>query len=112
MAAFERADVDALTRLLAEAVVLEMPPMLNWYRGPDAYRRFMIRVFDMNGTDWRAVPASANRQPAMVAYNRDSDLYRLHTLQVFTVKRGAIVRNTAYQDREVFAVFGLPEILD
>jgi RNA polymerase sigma-70 factor (ECF subfamily) len=112
MRAFEHADVNALTRLVAEAVVLEMPPMLNWYVGSNAYRRFMIRVFDMNGSDWRTVPVSANRQPAMVAYRSDGEHYRLHTLQVFTVAGGAIVRNTVYQDPEVFAVFDLPKILE
>ena len=37
MAAFERADVEDLARMLAEEVVLEMPPMWNWYLGPAAY---------------------------------------------------------------------------
>jgi RNA polymerase sigma-70 factor, ECF subfamily len=111
LSAFERADVDAITRLLADEVVLEMPPMWNWYEGPAAYGRFMRRVFDTRGGDWRAVLSSANRQPAMVAYNRQGDQYRLHTFQAFTVERGAFVRTTVYQDREVFALFDLPEIL-
>jgi RNA polymerase sigma-70 factor (ECF subfamily) len=111
VAAFERADVDGLARLLAEEVVLEMPPMWNWYVGPAAYRRFITRVFDMRGRDWRTVPTSANRQPAMVAYNREGDRYQLHTLQVFTVKRGAIVRTTVYQDPDVFAIFELPKTI-
>lgn len=109
MAAFERADVEGIARLLAEEVVLEMPPMWNWYLGPVAYGRFMDRVFDMRGRDWRTVPISANRQPAMVAYDRQGDHYHLHTLQVFTVEGGAIVRTTVYQDPEVFAIFELPK---
>ena len=85
--------------------------MWNWYIGPVAYGRFLARVFDTRGRDWRTVPISANRQPAMVAYNRQHDRYQLHTLQVFTVERGAIVRTTVYQDPDVFALFDLPEIL-
>ncbi|MGH9072523.1 MAG: sigma-70 family RNA polymerase sigma factor [Acidimicrobiales bacterium] len=111
VSAFERADVEGLTRLLADEVVLEMPPMWNWYEGPDAYGRFMARVYDMRGRDWRTVPSAANRQPAMVAYNRQGDHYQLHTFQVFTLERGAIVRTTVYQDPQVFALFDLPEIL-
>lgn len=111
VAAFERADVEGITRLLAEAVVLEMPPMWNWYVGPVAYSRFMARVFDMRGRDWRTVPISANRQPAMAAYDRQGDHYQLHTLQVFTIEEGAIVRTTVYQDPEVFSIFELPKVL-
>jgi RNA polymerase sigma-70 factor (ECF subfamily) len=57
------------------------------------------------------VPISANRQPAMVAYDRHGDHYQLHTLQVFSVERGAIVRTTVYQDPEVFAIFELANTL-
>ncbi len=111
MAAFERADVEELTRMLAEEVVLEMPPMWNWYLGTTDYARFMARVFDMRGRDWRTAPVSANRQPAMVAYNRQGEQYNLHTLQVFSLEEGAIVRTTVYQDTEVFALFDLPKFL-
>jgi RNA polymerase sigma-70 factor, ECF subfamily len=111
VAAFERADVEGLARLLAAEVVLEMPPMWNWYIGPAAYSRFMVRVFDMRGRDWRTVPIGANGQPAMAAYDRRGDHYQLHTIQVFTVERGAIVRTTVYQDPEVFAIFDLPKLL-
>jgi len=112
VAAFERADVHGIAQLLAEDVVLEMPPMWNWYVGPSAYSRFMTRVFTTRGEDWRSVPIDANRQPAMVAYARQGDHYQLHTLQVFTVEGGAIVRTTVYQEPEVFALFELPEVFD
>jgi RNA polymerase sigma-70 factor (ECF subfamily) len=107
MAAFERADVEALVGMLADEVVLEMPPMWNWYVGPTAYGRFMVRVFAMNGTDWRVVPLSANGQAAMAAYTRQGERQALHTLQIFTVQHGAIVRTTVFQDRAVFSLFDL-----
>ena len=47
----------------------------------------------------------------MVAYARQDDQYQLHTLQVFTVEEGVIVRTTVYQDPEVFRIFDLPTIL-
>lgn len=111
MAAFERADVEGLARLLAAEVVLEMPPMWNWYAGPEAYAGFMARVFRLRGRAWKTLLTSANGQPAMVAYDRSGAYYRLHTLQVFAVEQGAIVRTTVYQDPKVFAVFDLPEML-
>ena len=89
MTAFEHADVEGLARMLAQEVVLEMPPMWNWYIGQDAYSRFMERVFALRGRDWRTVPIPANRQPAMVAYARQGDRYQIHTLQVFTVEEGS-----------------------
>jgi RNA polymerase sigma-70 factor (ECF subfamily) len=111
MAAFERADVEGLVRLLADEVVLEMPPMWNWYVGPGAYGRFMVRVFAMRGTEWRVVPVSANRGSAMAAYVREGEGYVLHTLQIFTVERGTLVRTTVYQDPAVFALFDLAPTL-
>ncbi|SCL39055.1 RNA polymerase, sigma subunit, ECF family [Micromonospora rhizosphaerae] len=107
VAAFERADVAALTRLLAEDAVLEMPPVLNWYVGRERYGRFMARVFAMRGSDWRILPTAANGQPALAAYVRDGDGYVPHTVQVLTVTGSRISRNVVFQDREVFAAFGL-----
>ncbi|WP_238453628.1 sigma-70 family RNA polymerase sigma factor [Micromonospora sp. ATA51] len=107
VAAFERADVAALTRLLTADAVLEMPPVLNWYAGRERYGRFIARVFAMRGTDWRMLPTAANGQPALAAYVRDGNAYVPHTLQVLTVDRGRISRNVVFQDRAVFAAFGL-----
>jgi len=43
--AFERADVERLKRLLTEDVLMEMPPMLNWFTGPGNYGLFLEWVF-------------------------------------------------------------------
>ncbi|MFI6600896.1 sigma-70 family RNA polymerase sigma factor [Nonomuraea sp. NPDC050536] len=108
VAAFEGADLEALKRLLADEAILEMPPFLNWYVGADAYTRFIARVFEMRGTDWKLLPAAANGQPAVAAYARaDDGVYRLHTLQVFAVEGSRISRNVVFMDAEVFTLFGL-----
>jgi RNA polymerase sigma-70 factor (ECF subfamily) len=113
MSAFERADVAALARLLADEVVLEMPPMWNWYQGRTAYAGFMRRVFSQRGTSWRTLPTSANGQSAMVAYAHQEGGYRLHTLQVFTTgAAGTVTRTTVYQDPDVFALFDLARTID
>ena len=73
VAAFEAADVDGLTRLLADDVVLEMPPVDLWLEGRDDYRRFMERVFRMRGPGWVVVPVPANGGPALAAYAPDPE---------------------------------------
>jgi RNA polymerase sigma-70 factor, ECF subfamily len=109
VSAFERADISGLIQLLADDVVLEMPPMLNWYVGPARYAGFIARVFNSRGTDWQMRPLAANGQAAVAAYVRPgSGDYELHTLQVFTVERAAISRTTVFQDAAVFALFDLP----
>ncbi len=60
LTAFERADIAGIVALLAESVILEMPPMWNWYAGPAAYAGFMERVYRTRGTRWSGVPLWAN----------------------------------------------------
>ena len=112
MNAFERADVEGLKRLLTEDVLMEMPPMINWFTGPGNYGLFMEWVFGAAGTDWRLTPVAANGQPGFAAYRRVGDGYELHTLQIFTVTVDGISRNSVFQDSEVFASFGLAAGLD
>ncbi len=111
MKAFERADVEGLKRLLTEDVVMEMPPMLNWFAGCGNYGLFMDWVFGVCGTDWRlrtSRPTASPVSPPSCAGGR----YEPHTLQVFTVTAGGISRNSVFQGSEVFAAFGLAAGLD
>ncbi|HEY2669890.1 MAG TPA: sigma-70 family RNA polymerase sigma factor [Rugosimonospora sp.] len=106
--AFVDADLTTLAGLLSEDVVLEMPPVLNWYLGRENYVQFMARAFDMRGTDWRMRPAAANGQPAVAAYVRAGAGYEMHSLQVFSVTGSGIGRNVVYVDPAVFATFDVP----
>lgn len=110
--AFQRADVDALKRLLTEDAVLEMPPVPLWFRGRDDYAGFLSHLFGVRGARWRMLPTAANGQPAVAAYLGDADgAYRLHTLQVFSVAPGGITRNVVFQDPAVLRAFALPDAL-
>jgi RNA polymerase sigma-70 factor (ECF subfamily) len=112
MSAFEHADIDALTRLLTDDAILEMPPVRNWYIGRDGYGGFIARVYADCGTDWRLVPTSANGRPAVAAYRGMADgAYHTHTLWVFTVTKAGISRNTSFPASLVFPLFGQPEVL-
>jgi len=112
MKAFEQADVEGLKRLLTQDVLMEMPPMLNWFTGPGNYALFMEWVFEKAGTDWYLKPVAANGQPGFAAYRRAGAGYELHTLQIFTVTAEGISRNSVFQEPEVFASFGLATRLD
>jgi RNA polymerase sigma-70 factor (ECF subfamily) len=112
MKAFMNADVEGLKRLLTEDVLMEMPPMLNWFTGPGNYGLFMEWVFAKAGTDWQLKIVAANGQPGFAAYRRVGGGYELHTLQIFTVTANGISRNSVFQDSEVFAAFGLAARLD
>jgi len=110
--AFEAADVPALVTLLTDDAVLEMPPVPLWYAGRADYGRFMARVFTMRPGAWRAVPLTANGQPALAAYcPDDAGGHRLHTLQVLTVTPAGIAANVVFQDPRVSAAFGLAPVL-
>ncbi|WP_242613867.1 sigma-70 family RNA polymerase sigma factor [Actinomadura roseirufa] len=113
MKAFELADVEGLKRLLTEDVIMEMPPMLNWFTGRRNYGLFMGWVFEAAGRDWLLREVTANGgQPGFAAYQRAGDGYGLHTLQIFTVTGQGISRNSVFQDPDVFATFGLASRLD
>ncbi|MDQ4504519.1 RNA polymerase subunit sigma-70 [Sinomonas sp. ASV322] len=112
MSAFMAADVEGIKRLLAHDVLMEMPPMLNWFTGRENYATFMDWVFEVNGNDWRLEPVGANGQPAFAAYVAREDGYRLHTLQVFTMSPEGIRRLSVFQDDDVFRDFGLTPQLE
>ena len=112
MKAFEHADVEGIKRLLTQDVIMEMPPMVNWFSGPNNYGLFMDWVFEIAGTDWRLEAVAANNQPGFAAYRRVGDRYELHTLQILTVTPAGITRNSVFQDPEIFTTFGLSAELD
>jgi RNA polymerase sigma-70 factor (ECF subfamily) len=107
--AFERADVAGLVELLTDDVVMEMPPVPLWFRGPQDYGRFLERLFALRGSGWRMTRTAANGQPALAAYCRDdAGVPRLHTLQVFTVAGSRVAHNFVFADPAVLAAFDLP----
>jgi RNA polymerase sigma-70 factor, ECF subfamily len=109
VAAFQNADVVALTRLLTDQVILEMPPVPLWFIGREHYGQFIARVFQMRGSDWRMIPTSANGQSAVASYYRgDDDIYHAHSLQVFGVTSSGINRNVVFADTQLFEFFELP----
>jgi len=112
-AAFENADVAALTGLLREDAVLQMPPQPTWFAGREQVARFLgARVLQRPG-DFRMVPTAANGQPALGAYLRDDDgVYRAHAIQVLTVTASGIAQIVSFNDAGLLPAFGLPPVYE
>jgi RNA polymerase sigma-70 factor, ECF subfamily len=108
-AAFESADVRALTELLRADAALEMPPQSYWFAGRDQVMRFLrARVLTEPGT-FRLAPTRANGQPAFAAYLREADgVYRAHAIQVLTFSDGQVARIVSFNDGRLLRPFGFP----
>jgi RNA polymerase sigma-70 factor (ECF subfamily) len=108
-AAFENADVAALTGLLRSDAVLEMPPTPTWFCGRDSIVRFLDGHVLRGPGDLRTVPLSANGQPALAAYDRGADgRYRAYVITVLTCAPSGVARITAFRDLRLFPYFRLP----
>jgi RNA polymerase sigma-70 factor (ECF subfamily) len=71
--AWERNDVDTVVSMLAEDAAFTMPPMARWFQGLDGIRGF-LEMSSMTGEwGWRALPVTANGQPALAFYSWDEE---------------------------------------
>lgn len=107
-AAFENADMAALTALLQADVKLEMPPMPVWFTGQDAVLRFLAGRALAEPGDILMVPTAANSQPAVAEYRRDpGGAMRAHSIHVLTTGVTGIASITVFLDAGLFPTFGL-----
>lgn len=108
-AAFENADLAALTKLLQTDVRLEMPPLAVWFTGRDAVTRFLERRAFAKPGDLVLVPTAANRQPAVAEYRRTADgVLRAHSIHVLSTGAAGIASIIVFLDPALFSLFGLP----
>jgi RNA polymerase sigma-70 factor (ECF subfamily) len=107
-AAFENADMAALTALLQEDVKLEMPPMPVWFTGRDAVLRFLAGRALANPGDIVMIPTAANAQPAVAEYRRNADgALAAHSIHVLSPRAAGIAGITVFLDPGLFSTFGL-----
>jgi RNA polymerase sigma-70 factor (ECF subfamily) len=107
--AFERYDLDSLAKLLHEDVILNMPPLEMWLRGPEEIRLWMLGTGSgCRGS--RLVPTAANGQPAFGQYRPDpAGGHAPWALIVLEIVDGRIATVTNFLDTErLFPLFGLP----
>ena len=115
MAAVERLDLDAMTALLTEDVVLTMPPNPFWFTGRDALVDFVRVSLDPASPaflgHWRSLPARANGQLAVGNYVRrpGTGVFRAQVLDVLRFEEGGdrIAEITSFEPH-LFPAFGLP----
>ncbi|MFB4297869.1 sigma-70 family RNA polymerase sigma factor [Actinomadura sp. NTSP31] len=100
--AFERADIDALARLLTEDAVWQMPPNPSWFAGRDGVLRLLEAR--LRGARPRLVPVRANGQPGFAMY-KDGEAF---AIQVVTLRGRAVSAVTAFHDGALVERFGLP----
>ncbi|MFC5910130.1 RNA polymerase subunit sigma-70 [Streptacidiphilus monticola] len=105
VAAFTRADADALVRLLRADVELEMPPIPTWFTGREAVLGFLAaRV--LRRDRWRMTPVRANGQGGVLVRHRDPDGRELpYGVQVLTLTGGRIARITSFNDPALVPLF-------
>jgi RNA polymerase sigma-70 factor (TIGR02960 family) len=108
--AWQAGDVDAIVEMLADDARYSMPPLPEWYRGPDA-----IRAFLTGGplqSRWRFLATSANGQLAFGTYlwDEDADAYIPGGLDVLTIQDGQVAQIVAFLSADL-TDFGLPASL-
>ena len=108
--AFESGAVDDLVALLADDVLLSMPPLPLEYQGRELACRFFSAVW--GNRSYRLVPTRANSQPAFGIYVRDPRAGVAHAngLLVATLA-GPQIRVLTRFDNSPLPGFGLPRTL-
>nr|BFE64921.1 sigma-70 family RNA polymerase sigma factor [Dactylosporangium thailandense] len=109
--AFQRADVRAMARLLADEARAVMPPLPMWYLGRDAIAATLAQSVPPGSPFHvgrvRAELTRANRDPAMVVYHTPpgETVERPFAVGVIRVEGGLITELTAFHDPRVFESF-------
>ncbi|HEY2595433.1 MAG TPA: RNA polymerase subunit sigma-70 [Chloroflexota bacterium] len=107
-------DSKGLAGLLAEDVVLTMPPLPLRYTGRETVTAFYAALPFASRDRIRLIPTRANRLPAVALYRLDSDVGKYRPLGVWVLRLDgtAIAEITAFVDASLPSLFGLPEDLD
>jgi RNA polymerase sigma-70 factor, ECF subfamily len=107
MDAWERGDVGAIAKLLAEDATFAMPPYERWWRGREVIAAFAAEPVH------RYLPAWANGQLANAAYRWDPQHggYIAEALEVLTLEGALVKEMTAFMTPGLFPRFALPGAL-
>jgi len=113
MTAWDAVDIDGLVTLLTEDAVMTMPPERMRIAGARAIGDFFGSVPNEGRLDeFRLLPTSTNRQPALAAYARGDDgRYRPYGLMVLQIERDLISGIVGFPDPWLFEQCGLPSEL-
>jgi RNA polymerase sigma-70 factor, ECF subfamily len=112
--AFEAYDVTAITALMTDDVVWEMPPFAAWFKGAKNVGRLIRAACPAEAPgDQVLIPVEANGQPGFALYMRDklTGQHRAFQIQVLTLTAAGIAHATVFFDLSLFDAFGLPQLL-
>ncbi|MBZ5738818.1 RNA polymerase subunit sigma-70 [Nocardioides mangrovi] len=104
MAAWESADIEAVVALLADDVVMAMPPFGEWYSGRADVQGFLVRAPLRPGRRWSCTATTANGQVAVGKHVWDEQVgaFLAHSLNLLTFDdAGAIAGIDAFLDPEL-----------
>lgn len=111
--AYQSGSVDDLVALLAEDVLLTMPPIPLEYQGRELVARFMAAFVFRGGNAFRLIATRANGQPAFGMYLAEpgsAGTARANGVMVFTLSGDRISGMTRF-DTSALPLFGLPSVL-
>ncbi|MFE9251471.1 sigma-70 family RNA polymerase sigma factor [Streptomyces sp. NPDC007088] len=113
VAAFEGYDMEALTAVLHEDVVMSMPPYDLWIQGPGNFTDWMLGPGAVCRNS-RLRPVVANGAPAFAHYHAEPDGgFSPWALQVMEVRDGRVLGVHCFMDTaRWFPLFGLPARLE
>ncbi|GAA1771873.1 sigma-70 family RNA polymerase sigma factor [Nocardioides hankookensis] len=95
VAAWERADVDAVVALLTDDVVMAMPPFGEWFAGREAVAQFIAAYPLRAGRRWTCRTTTANGQPAVEKYVWDEEVgaFLAHSVSVLSFADDGRIRS-------------------
>ena len=110
ISAWQAGDVDGIVAMLADDARFSMPPLPEWYQGPEAIRAFLAGGPLLSR--WRFLPTSANGQLAFGTYLWDdaAGAYVPGGLDVLTIEDGRVAEIVSFLSAD-FTRFGLPATL-
>jgi RNA polymerase sigma-70 factor, ECF subfamily len=111
--AWQRDDVEAITKMLTDEAVFAMPPHATWFRGREAVAEFLRRGPISGAERWRLIRTHANGQLAFGHYIWDAEraAFIAHGIDVLTLRGDRIAEIDAFLDPGLFDHFGLPDEL-
>jgi RNA polymerase sigma-70 factor, ECF subfamily len=105
--AWERKDIPAIVSMLAEDVIVDMPPWPAWYQGRATVEQ-LLRSHDAECYEaFRFVPVHANGQLAYATYGLKDGRFEPASINVLGVRDGRISAGTAFVLPELFPRFGV-----